>query len=77
MGDFSKTINLKNKNKKIKSCFAPLCVSLGLKKPRDFTMSEGHGYPLVFKVFVVCFPKYNSNKPHHSKPTKDLMTKDP
>ncbi len=25
----------------------PLCVSLGLKKPGDFTVSEGHGYPLV------------------------------
>jgi hypothetical protein len=24
-----------------------MCVSLGLKKPRDFTVSEGHGYPLV------------------------------
>jgi hypothetical protein len=25
-----------------------VCVSLGLKKPRDFTVSEGHGYPLVW-----------------------------
>jgi hypothetical protein len=24
-----------------------VCVSLGLKKPGDFTVSEGHGYPLV------------------------------
>ncbi len=24
-----------------------MCVSLGLKKPGDFTMSEGHGYPIV------------------------------
>jgi hypothetical protein len=23
------------------------CVSLGLKKPGDFTVSEGHRYPLV------------------------------
>jgi hypothetical protein len=25
-----------------------LCVSLGLKKPGDFTVSEGHGHPLVW-----------------------------
>jgi hypothetical protein len=25
-----------------------VCVSLGLKKPGDFTVSEGHGYPLVY-----------------------------
>jgi hypothetical protein len=24
-----------------------VCVSLGLKKPGDFTVSEGHRYPLV------------------------------
>jgi hypothetical protein len=24
-----------------------VCVSLGLKKLGDFTVSEGHGYPLV------------------------------
>jgi hypothetical protein len=24
-----------------------LCVSLGLKKPGDFTVSEGHEHPLV------------------------------
>ncbi len=24
-----------------------MCVSPGLKKPGDFTVSEGHGYPLV------------------------------
>ncbi len=24
-----------------------MCVSLGLKKPEDFTVSEAHGYPLV------------------------------
>jgi hypothetical protein len=46
MGDFSKTINLKFKKfKKLLCTF--VCVSLGLKKPGDFTMSEGHGYPLV------------------------------
>jgi hypothetical protein len=27
--------------------YAPPCVSLGLKKPGDFTVFEGHGYPLV------------------------------
>jgi hypothetical protein len=27
--------------KKKKGCFAPLCVPLGLKKPGDFTVSEG------------------------------------
>jgi hypothetical protein len=26
-----------------------VCVSLGLKKLRDFTVSEGHRYPLVIK----------------------------
>jgi hypothetical protein len=41
MGDFSKTINFFKKN-----CFAPFCLSLGLKKPGDFTVSEGHGYPV-------------------------------
>jgi hypothetical protein len=25
-----------------------MCVSLGLKKLGDFTVSEGHGYPLVY-----------------------------
>jgi hypothetical protein len=25
-----------------------VCLSLGLKKPEDFTVSEGHGHPLVF-----------------------------
>ncbi len=25
-------------------------VSLGLKKPGDFTVSEGHGYPLVWII---------------------------
>jgi hypothetical protein len=29
------------KKKKKKGCFAPLCVPLGLKKPGDFTVSEG------------------------------------
>ncbi len=24
-----------------------MCVSLGLKKPGDFIVSEGHGHPLV------------------------------
>jgi hypothetical protein len=46
MGDFSKTINLKKKKKK-KLLRAFVCLSLGLKKPGDFTVSEGHGYPLV------------------------------
>jgi hypothetical protein len=43
MGDFSKTIN---KLKKLLCAF--VCVFLGLKKSRDFTVSEGHGYPLVY-----------------------------
>ncbi len=43
MGDFSKTIN---KLKKLLCAF--VCVSLGLKKSRDFIVSEGHGYPLVY-----------------------------
>jgi len=38
--------NNKFKNKK-KLFFAFLCLSLGLKKPGDFIVSEGHGYPLV------------------------------
>jgi hypothetical protein len=45
MGDFSKTIIFFYK-KKLLCAF--VCVSLGLKKSRDFTVSEGHGYPLVF-----------------------------
>jgi hypothetical protein len=36
-----------NKLKKKKKAALRLCVSLCLKKPGDFTMSEGHGYPLV------------------------------
>jgi hypothetical protein len=32
------------KKRKKKGCFAPLCVPLGLKKPGDFTVSEGHGH---------------------------------
>jgi hypothetical protein len=27
-------------------------VSLGLKKPRDFIVPEGHGYPLVLQIIV-------------------------
>jgi len=50
MGDFSKTINLKKKKKKKLLC-AFLCLSLGLKKPGDFTVFEGHGYPLVWLNF--------------------------
>jgi len=38
----SKFLKLK---KKLLCAF--LCLSLGLKKPGDFTVSEGHGYPLV------------------------------
>ncbi len=30
-----------------------MCLSLGLKKPGDFTVSEGHGYPLVAKTNTV------------------------
>jgi len=35
------TKNFKKKEKK-KVCVVPLCVLFGLKKPGDFTMSEGH-----------------------------------
>ncbi len=42
VGDFSKTINLRKKKKKLLCAF--MCVFLGLKKPGDFTVSEGHGY---------------------------------
>jgi hypothetical protein len=48
MGDFSKFKNLKKKKKKLLCTF--VCVSLGLKKPGDFTMSEGHGYPLIINM---------------------------
>ncbi len=45
MEDFSKTINLKEKKKKIA---LPLWVSLSwFKETGDFTVSEGHEYPLV------------------------------
>jgi len=50
MGDFSKKINKfikKRKKKEKKLLCAFVCVSFGLKKPGDFTMSEGHEYPLV------------------------------
>jgi hypothetical protein len=50
--------NFKKKKKK-KGCFAPLCVPLGLKKPGDFTVSEGHGHPLV----EVELTKYRQNSP--------------
>jgi hypothetical protein len=33
----------------------------GLKKPRDFTMSEGHGYPLVIIIKKNCSKVPNSN----------------
>ncbi len=41
------------KKKKKKGCFVPLCVPLGLKKPGDFTVSEGHGHPL--NIFSALF----------------------
>jgi hypothetical protein len=41
MGDFSKNKN-KNKKNKNKQLCAFVCLSLGLKKLGDFTMSEGH-----------------------------------
>jgi hypothetical protein len=40
-----------------------LCVSLGLKKPGDFTVSEGHGHPLVELVTKVK-PYTNSFEVH-------------
>jgi hypothetical protein len=48
VGDFSKTINLRKKKKKLLCAF--MCVFLGLKKPGDFTVSEGHGYSLVYLI---------------------------
>jgi hypothetical protein len=48
MGDFSKKINLKIFLKKLFCAF--LCLSLGLKKPGDFTVSEGHGYPRLKNI---------------------------
>jgi hypothetical protein len=47
MGDFSTNFRNKKffrKKEKKKNRFAPLCVPLGLKKPGDFTVSEGHGH---------------------------------
>ncbi len=38
-----------------------MCVSLGLKKPRDFTVSEGQGYSLVKRrVFKFCLDTRNN-----------------
>jgi hypothetical protein len=39
---------------------ASVCVSLGLKNPGDFTVAEGHGYPLVIilAVHVRAMKKY-------------------
>jgi len=39
--------HIKIKNKKDKSLKKKQKHELGLKKPGDFTMSEGHRYPLV------------------------------
>jgi hypothetical protein len=48
-GLFNGFLSQKINKIKIKlACFAPLCVYLGLKKSEDFTMSEGHRYPLVY-----------------------------
>jgi hypothetical protein len=56
-GTFQWVFVTKNKlNKNKISCFAPfVCVSLGLKKWGDFTMSEGHGYPLVY-IYIKAWP---------------------
>jgi hypothetical protein len=50
MGDFSK------KKKKLLCAF--VCLSLGLKKPGDFTVSEGHGYPLVESNLGLGYPSF-------------------
>jgi hypothetical protein len=51
IGDFSTNFRHKiKKKKKKKGSFAPLCVPLGLKKPGDFTMSEGIRLQ-IFKFF--------------------------
>jgi len=59
MGDFSK---------KKKNCFAPLCLSLGLKKPGDFTVSEGHRYPLV-SINSLRSSVRDRARVHHRRPT--------
>jgi hypothetical protein len=41
LGTFQQIFVTKLFFKKKKGCFAPLCVPLGLKKPGDFTVSEG------------------------------------
>jgi hypothetical protein len=40
---------------------ASLCASLDLKNPGDFTVAEGHGYPLVYgKVLAaMCYPVWH------------------
>jgi hypothetical protein len=50
-GGLFKNNKLKKKKKKLLCAF--VCLSLGLKKPGDFTMSEGHGYPLVELKVVI------------------------
>ncbi len=42
---FSSPKKIIYKKKKLLCTF--VCVPLGLKKPGDVTVSEGHGYPLV------------------------------
>jgi hypothetical protein len=54
MGDFSKTINLKKKKKKKLLC-AFLCLSLGLKKPEDFTNNNSLFWCLILFRFVHVF----------------------
>jgi hypothetical protein len=65
MGDFSKTINLNKKKKKLLCAF--LCLSLGLKKPGDFTVSEGHRYPLV-EINATCLKTDSFNFGHVHTP---------
>jgi hypothetical protein len=42
---------------------ASVCVSLGLKNPGDFTVAEGHGYPLVMKIAMAQHINTNSKIP--------------
>ncbi len=76
MGDFSADFRHKknkNKNKLVVLCLC-VCVSLnkyGLKKPGDFTMSEGHEYPLVYlyNILGVCL----SGRPFHPSVSSSVV----
>jgi hypothetical protein len=63
-GTFQRIFETKkfSKKKKKKGCFAPLCVPLGLKKPGDFTMSEGHGHHfMLIHISFLLYSKFTYN----------------